>query len=114
MCYAGGECIYFTINEQIRNIAQKRERLGLCPKPHQEPEVLGFPTFKLKNLLKPKRSVEGSLRDEIPQAGLGLESRARCAGFSAMEIGNHKKRLRFYMSFPGRQPNVSFSNEATF
>ena len=34
------------INEQIRNIAQKRERLGRCPKPHQEPEVLGFPTFK--------------------------------------------------------------------
>ena len=23
-----------------------------------------------------------------------------------MEIGNRKKRLRFYTSFPGRQPNV--------
>ena len=46
------------------------------------------------------------MREKFPQAGLGLEPRARCAGFSAMEIGNHKKRLRFYMSFPDRQPNV--------
>ena len=36
------------INEQIRNIAQKRGRLGRCPKPHQEPEVLGFPTFEIR------------------------------------------------------------------
>ena len=38
--------------------------------------------------------------------GLGLESRARCAGFSVTEIGNRKKRLRFYASFPGRKPDV--------
>ena len=59
----------------------------------------------------------------------GLESRARCAGFSVAEIGNRKERLRVreagasaagrgqrpYASFPdqspkqgmGRQPNVT-------
>ena len=40
--------------------------------------------------------------------GLGLKSRAHCVGFSVMEIGNRKKRLRFYTSFPGRQPNVVY------
>ena len=48
----------------------------------------------------------------------GLESRARCAGFSVTEIGNRKERLRVreagasaagrgqrpYASFPDRQP----------
>ena len=48
----------------------------------------------------------------------GLESRARCAGFGVMEIGNRKERLRVreagasaagrgqrpYASFPDRQP----------
>ena len=48
--------------------------------------------LKCKSFLKPPRSEEGSLR--------GLESRARWAGFSVMEIGNRKKRLRFYTSFP--------------
>ena len=61
-------------------------------------------------LHQPPRSGEGSLR--------GLESRARCAGFSVMEIGNRKERLRVreagasaagrgqrpYASFPDRQP----------
>ena len=51
----------------------------------------------------------------------GLESRARSAGFSVMEIGNRKERLRVreagesaagrgqrpYASFPDRQPNVT-------
>ena len=45
----------------------------------------------------------------------GLESRARCAGFSVTEIGNRKERVRDYASFPdqspkqgmGRQPNRS-------
>ena len=55
-------------------------------------------------LLIPARSEEGSLR--------GLESRARCAGFSVMEIGNRKKRVRFYTSFPGRQPNVSLYDKS--
>ena len=55
--------------------------------------------------LKPPRSGDGSLREEFPQAGLGLESRARCAGFSVTEIGNRKERLRDYASFPDRQPN---------
>ena len=50
----------------------------------------------------------------------GLESRARCAGFSATEIGNRKERLRVreagasaagrgqrpYASFPGKVPTV--------
>ena len=61
--------------------------------------------------LKPPRSEEGSLR--------GLESRARCTGFSVMEIGNRKERVRVreagasaagrgqrpYASFPDRQPH---------
>ena len=34
----------------------------------------------------------------------GLESRARCAGFSVTEIGNRKERLRDYASFPDRRP----------
>jgi len=42
----------------------------------------------------------------------GLESRARCAGFSMAEIGNHKERLRDYASFPDRQPNVTPNREA--
>ena len=60
--------------------------------------------------LKPARSEEGSLRR--------LESRARSAGFSVMEIGNRKERLRVreagasaagrgqrpYASFPDRSP----------
>ena len=37
----------------------------------------------------------------IPQAGLELESRARSAGFSVMEIGNRKKYLTFPYEFPG-------------
>ena len=55
---------------------------------------------------------------ESPQAGLGLESRTRCAGFIVTEIGNRKERLRVreagasaagreqrpYASFPDRQP----------
>ena len=44
-----------------------------------------------------------------------MKSRARCAGFSVMEIGNRKERVRDYASFPdespsggfGRQPNVT-------
>ena len=61
-----------------------------------------------------------------PQACLGLESRARCAGFSVTEIGNRKERLRVreagasaagrgqrpYASFPDRQPNVTPNREA--
>ena len=41
---------------------------------------------------------------------VGLESRARCAGFSVMKIGNRKKHLCFYASFPdvwGNAPSVS-------
>ena len=57
--------------------------------------------------------------DEIPKRVLGLESRARCAGFSVTEIGNRKERLhvreagasaasrgqRPYASFPEWQPH---------
>ena len=63
-------------------------------------------SFSLRNFFELPRSEEG-VWGIIPQAGLGLESHARRAGFSVMEIGNHKKRLRFYMSFLGRQPNVT-------
>ena len=38
--------------------------------------------------------------------GFGIGVTRRYAGFSVMEIGNRKKRLRFYASFPGRQPNI--------
>ena len=61
--------------------------------------------IKSINAFKPPRSEDGSLREEFPQAGLGLKSRARCAGFSVTEIGNRKERLRDYASFPDRQPN---------
>ena len=36
--------------------------------------------------------------------GLGLESRARCAGFSVTEIGNRNECLHDYASFPGFPP----------
>ena len=36
----------------------------------------------------------------FPAGVWGLESRARCAGFSVTEIGNRKERLRDYASFP--------------
>ncbi|MCI6375846.1 MAG: hypothetical protein MR821_11230, partial [Clostridiales bacterium] len=38
-------------------------------------------------------SEEGSLRDEIPQAGLESQPAARCAGNRQAEIGNHKERF---------------------
>ena len=40
-----------------------------------------------------------------PSGVWGLESRARCAGFSVTEIGNRKERVRDYASFPDRQPH---------
>ena len=50
-----------------RFVYNEKRTLGLCPKPHQEPEVLGFPAFCVAHA----RRIEGSLRDIIPQAGLG-------------------------------------------
>ena len=55
----------------------------------------------------------------FPAGVWGLESRARCAGFSVTEIGNRKERLRVreagasaagrgqrpYASFPDQQPH---------
>ena len=45
--------------------------------------------------------VQGTM---FPAGAWGLESRARCAGFSVTEIGNRKERLRDYASFPDRRP----------
>ena len=59
--------------------------------------------------------VQGTM---FPAGAWGLESRARCAGFSVTEIGNRKERLRVreagasaagrgqrpYASFPDRRP----------
>ena len=56
--------------------------------------------------------------NKFPAGAWGLESRARCAGFSVMEIGNRKERLRVreagasaagrgqrpYASFPDQRP----------
>ena len=62
----------------------------------------------LSPLFKPPRSGDGSLRDNRPSGGVwGLESRARCAGFSVTEIGNRRERLRDHASFPDRQPHRS-------
>ena len=41
----------------------------------------------------------------FPAGAWGLESRARCAGFSVTEIGNRKERMRDYASFPDQSPN---------
>ena len=55
---------------------------------------------------------------QFPAGAWGLESRARCAGFSVTEIGNRKERLRVreagasaagrgqrpYASFPDQRP----------
>ena len=61
-----------------------------CPLPMER-------TFFISRF-KPPRSGDGSLR--------GLESRARCAGFSVTEIGNRKERLRDYASFPDEFPQA--------
>ncbi len=58
---------------------------------------------------KPPRSEDGSLR--------GLESRARCAGFSVTEIGNRKERLRVREAGAsaagrGQRPYASFPDES--
>ena len=51
---------------------------------------------------------------ETAPGAWGLESRARCAGFSVTEIGNRKKRLRFYTSFPDQSPKrFSFTPPAS-
>ena len=58
------------------------------------------------------RSEEGSLRDNIPQAGLESLPAAACGGNRQAEIGNRKeRRWRDYTSFPGRQPNVPSHSE---
>ena len=65
------------------------------------PDLLSSPDgedFFCLNVFKPPRSGDGSLR--------GLESRARCAGFSVTEIGNRKERLRDYASFPDEFPQA--------
>ena len=81
------------------------------------PDLLSSPDgedFFCLNVFKPPRSGDGSLR--------GLESRARCAGFSVTEIGNRKERLRVreagasaagrgqrpYASFPDDSPSGRF------
>ena len=48
-----------------------------------------------------KWKVQGT---QFPAGAWGLESRARCAGFSVTEIGNRKERLRDYASFPDQRP----------
>ena len=64
------------------------------------PDLLSSPDGEdfFVSRLKPPRSGDGSLR--------GLESRARCAGFSVTEIGNRKERLRDYASFPDEFPQA--------
>ena len=47
--------------------------------------------------------VQGTM---FPAGAWGLESRARCAGFSVTEIGNRKERLRDYASFPDEFPQA--------
>ena len=65
-------------------------------------------------------------RREAEKGLRGLESRARCAGFSVMEIGNRKERLRVreagasaagrgqrpYASFPDESPQAGFGAAA--
>ena len=48
----------------------------------------------------PPRSEERVQGTKFLAGVWGLESRARCAGFSVTEIGNRKERLRDYASFP--------------
>ena len=45
----------------------------------------------------------------FPAGVWGLESRARCAGFSVTEIGNRKKRFAFLYEFPGSVAPIVFS-----
>ena len=49
--------------------------------------------------------VQGTM---FPAGAWGLESRARCAGFSVTEIGNRKERVRDYASFPDQRPKTTF------
>ena len=56
------------------------------------------------NAFKPPRSEERVQGTKFLAGAWGLESRARCAGFSVTEIGNRKERLRDYASFPDQSP----------
>ena len=56
------------------------------------------------NDIKPPRSEERVQGTKFLAGAWGLESRARCAGFSVTEIGNRKERLRDYASFPDQSP----------
>ena len=47
----------------------------------------------------------------FPAGVWGLESRARCAGFSVTEIGNRKERLRDYASFPDQSPKQGMGRQ---
>ena len=61
----------------------------------------GMGTYATFILLIKYKSSCGKSKNLRFLAGFGeSEPRARCAGFSVVEIGNRKKRLRFYASFP--------------
>ena len=59
--------------------------------------------FSLSILARSGKRVQGT---RFPAGVWGLESRARCAGFSVMEIGNRKKRFAFLYEFPGSKPQA--------
>ena len=73
------------------------------------PSVLSF--------FKPPRSGERVQGTMFPAGVWGLESRARCAGFSVTEIGNRRERLRVREAGSsaagrGRRPHASFPDQS--
>ena len=70
------------------------------------PDLLSSPDGEdfFVSRLKPPRSGERVQGTKFLAGVWGLESRARCAGFSVAEIGNRKERLRDYASFPDQSP----------
>ena len=73
------------------------------------PSVLSF--------FKPPRSGERVQGTMFPAGVWGLESRARCAGFSVTEIGNRKERLRVREAGAsaagrGQRPHASFPDQS--
>ena len=73
------------------------------------PSVLSF--------FKPPRSEERVQGTMFPAGVWGLESRARCAGFSVTEIGNRRERLRVREAGAsaagrGQRPHASFPDQS--
>ena len=78
--------------------------LGYGQSPITPPRWIASQSICSPTFFKPPRSGERVQGTMFPAGVWGLESRARCAGFSVTEIGNRRERLRDHASFPDQSP----------